>query len=183
MPRRGCRGLIPLADLTERLRRDADLFRRRGVDREADLLESVAEEVEATVCDYLHAELTVAKASEESGFAEKTTRPMVRGRIPDSRSEGSEGEIRVWRRDLPRKPAGDRGTHEKTSLGFPVRDADGDEPRSCLRELILVAAEAPESAPASCCDGATGTQTGDARHADVARRGAEERRDADDPSP
>lgn len=101
--------MSPLDDLLARLRREAALFRRRGLEREARLQESVAEDVEAALRDWRHEELTVAEASEESGFAEKTLRRMVReGRLPDSRPDGSRAEIRVRRCDLPRKPGAER---------------------------------------------------------------------------
>lgn len=107
--------MSPLAKLVERLRREADLLRRRGLEREARLEESIAEDVEAALREHRHEELTVAEASEESGYAPKTLRRMVReNRIPDARPEGSEGEIRVRRRDLPRKPGAERE---------PVREA------------------------------------------------------------
>lgn len=100
----------PLADLAAGLREEAALFRRRGLEREARLEESIAEDVEAAVRDYRREELTVAEAAAESGYSEKSLRRMVReGRIPDRRPSGSQGgAIRIRRRDLPRKPGAER---------------------------------------------------------------------------
>ena len=105
----------PLERLVARLQEEAELLRRRGLEREADLEESIAEDVEAALRDWRHEELSVAEASEESGYSEKTLRRMVRqGRIHDSRTPGSREEIRIRRRDLPRKPGAERD---------PVEDA------------------------------------------------------------
>lgn len=101
--------MSPFEELVARLRREAELLRRRGLEREARLEESIAEDVEAALRDWRHEELTVAEAADESGYSPKTLRRMVReGRIPDSRPEGSKGKIRVRRRDLPRKPGAER---------------------------------------------------------------------------
>lgn len=105
----------PLEALTTRLREEATLLRRRGLEREARLEESIAEDVEAALREWRHEELTVAQAAEESGYSEKSIRRMVReGRIPDSRPDGSRETIWVRRRDIPRKPGAERN---------PVSDA------------------------------------------------------------
>lgn len=99
----------PLDELADRLRDEAELFRRRGLDREADLEESLAEEVEEALRAHRREELTLKEAAAESGYSVKRLRELVRkGKIPDNRPDGSRGTIRVRRRDLPRKPAGDR---------------------------------------------------------------------------
>lgn len=105
----------PLAALTAKLRDEAELMRQRGLEREARLEESIVEEIETALRAWQHEELTVQEAAEESGYSPKTLRRMVRkGRIPDSRPDASQAEIRIRRRDLPRKPGGERD---------PVRDA------------------------------------------------------------
>lgn len=95
----------PLTDLTENLREEAETFRRRGIEREADLLESVAEDVEIALHAFRTERLTVAEAAAESGYSPKRLRELVReGKLPDERPDGSRAEIRIRRCDLPRKP-------------------------------------------------------------------------------
>lgn len=49
--------------------------------------------------------LTIRQAAAITGHATETLREMVRdGRLPDSRPDGSQGEIRIARKYLPRKP-------------------------------------------------------------------------------
>lgn len=99
----------PLRDRLDQLRSEADLLRRRGLEREARLTESIVEEVQAALREWHHQELTVAEAAVESGYSEKSLRRMVRdGKIPDSRPSGSEGRIQIQRRHLPRKPGSER---------------------------------------------------------------------------
>lgn len=92
-----------------RLREEAVTLRRRGAPRQAEALESAADDFAEALRNYRAEELTVAEAAEESGYCQKSLRRMVReGRIPDSRTPGSQGEIRIRRRDLPRKPGAER---------------------------------------------------------------------------
>jgi hypothetical protein len=99
----------PALELAGRLRDEADLLRRRGLEREARMEESIAGEIELALRAHDLEELTVADAALESGYSERRLRELVReGKIPDHRPADSQGEIRIRRCDLPRKPAGDR---------------------------------------------------------------------------
>lgn len=116
--------ITPLEKLVERLRSEAELLRRRGLEREARLEESIAEEVEAAFRDWRQEELTVAEAAGESGYSKERLRELVRERkIPDPRPPDSQGEIRIRRCDLPRKPGlGSRrgppnGGREQVAIG------------------------------------------------------------------
>lgn len=104
-------------------REEAHLLRRRGQKALAHMAESYAEEIEVAIRRWVQEELTVADATKESGYSAERLRELVReGKIPDLRPEGSRGEIRIRRCDLPRKPAVGRETvsavdrlHEKLS--------------------------------------------------------------------
>lgn len=99
----------PLAELATSLREEAALLRRRGLEREARLEESIADDLEVALRAHLQEELTLREAAVESGYSVRRLREMVReGKIPDNRPDGGQGEIRVRRCDLPRKPAADR---------------------------------------------------------------------------
>ena len=101
--------LAVLRELAETWQQEAELLRHRGAPRQAKALESAADELENRLREWRHEELTVQEAAEESGYSPKTLRRMVReGRIPDSRPDGSRSEIRIRRRDLPRKPGSER---------------------------------------------------------------------------
>lgn len=123
----------PLSDLVTRWREEAERYERDGaLVPAASLLRRVAEEAEAAVRDWRHQELTVAEAAEESGYSPKTLRRMVReGKIPDSRPEGSQGEITVRRRDLPRKPTVERDDALSEAVARHVERVDeggGEDP-------------------------------------------------------
>lgn len=101
--------MTSLEELIVRLREEADLLRRRGLEREAALEESIVDEIETALWAHAHEELDLHDAADESGYSRKRLRELVReGKIPDVRPEGSSGPIRVRRCDLPRKPSSDR---------------------------------------------------------------------------
>lgn len=94
-----------LPALPNRWRDEADTLEHHGCEREADQLRQRAREVEQAWEKFWNAELTLGQAAQESGYAETTLREMVGdGRIPDLRPAGSQGRIRIRRRDLPVKP-------------------------------------------------------------------------------
>lgn len=102
--------MTPLKRFIRELRDRAESYGADGalVDGER-VYERIANDLEAVLREHRHEKLSVAEAAEESGFAEKTLRRMVReDRIPDSRPPGSQEEIRIQRRDLPRKPGRER---------------------------------------------------------------------------
>lgn len=101
--------MTQLEELVARLREEAELLRRRGLEREAKLEDSIADEVEIALRAYTREELDLRQAAAESGYSRKRLRELVRsGKLPDVRPQGSSGPIRIRRCDLPRKPAGDR---------------------------------------------------------------------------
>lgn len=95
----------PLATLADRWREDARMLRLYGHERTAATCERHAEELEDAFRSWQLEELTVAEAAEESGYSKDRLRELVReDEIPDHRPPGSQGEIRIRRCDLPRKP-------------------------------------------------------------------------------
>lgn len=101
--------MTPLEELVARLRKEADQLRRRGLEREAAFEDSIADDVERALRAHVQEELDLREAASESGYSRKRLRELVReGKIPDVRSDGSSGPIRIRRCDLPRKPAADR---------------------------------------------------------------------------
>lgn len=111
-----------LADLVKQLRGEVELLRRRGLEREARLEESIAEDVELALRDYAYEELPLREAAAESGYSVKRLRELVHeGKIPDGRPDGTQGEIRIRRCDLPRKPASHREPSPVDLLELRVR--------------------------------------------------------------
>lgn len=95
----------PLEALLDRWREEAAILRRRGATGRADLVESLAAELEDAWAAYWRVELSVERAAEESGYSPAYLRDLVRkGKIPDARPDGSQGRIRIRREHLPRKP-------------------------------------------------------------------------------
>lgn len=97
--------MLPLPKLPGRWREDAEVLERHGCVEEAERLRTKAREVERAWDAYWNEELPVEEAAAESGYDTTTLRQMVRdGRVPDLRPPGSQGRIRIRRRDLPMKP-------------------------------------------------------------------------------
>lgn len=93
-----------LRGLADSWRDEARLLRRRGAPRQADVLESAAEDLEDRLGEWLREPLTIPEAASESGYSEDYLRELVReGRLPDSRPPGSQRPISIRRTDLPRK--------------------------------------------------------------------------------
>ena len=98
-------------DLPHEWRAQAETYERDGAYAQAAVLRRVAEELEAAWTSHELEELPVAQAAQESGYSEEHLRALVReGRIPDNRPPGSQGEMRIRRCDLPRKPGAQRPT-------------------------------------------------------------------------
>lgn len=127
-----------LEDLAGEWREEADLLRRRGAPRQADALESAAEDLERRLPEWRLEPLTVEEAARESGYSRSQLYALLSdGKLPNA---GEPGAPRVRRCDLPRKPgheapdleeleaaqqAEDRG--DDPDGGSPVpRDADGN---------------------------------------------------------
>lgn len=85
------------------------MLRRRGLEREAILEDSIVDDIESALRAHVQEELDLAAAAAESGYSKKRLRELVReGKIPDVRPDGSSGRIRIRRCDLPRKPGRER---------------------------------------------------------------------------
>lgn len=97
----------PLVELAERWEEEADRLRTRGLEREARMEESFAEELRQRVSEWRFEALTVAEASEETGYSESHLRAL----LSDGKLEnvGREGAPRMRRGDLPAKPANGAG--------------------------------------------------------------------------
>jgi len=94
-----------IAPFVAGLRDRAALLQDHGAAEAAVTCEKIAGDLERAFRDWWLAELTVSEASRESGYSTDRLRELVReGRLPDPRPEGSAGEIRIRRADLPRRP-------------------------------------------------------------------------------
>ena len=87
-----------LRELSDTWRLDSVVLRKRGALTLADALESVADELERTLADWLVEELTLDQAAEESGFSYSTLQQRKEIHV------GTPGSPRIRRCDLPRKP-------------------------------------------------------------------------------
>ena len=87
-----------IEQLSARWRDEAALFRRRGLNEAADVAESYAADLEATVREYRLTALTLTEAATESGLKYDTIQGKVSsGEIPNV---GRRGSPRVRRCDL-----------------------------------------------------------------------------------
>lgn len=95
---------MPRVDaLSGELRTDAATLRRWGDVRGADLLEAVADRVDAALRDHDAELLDLRTAARESGYSPDRLRHMLAdGTVPNS---GRKGAPRVRRGDLPNRPA------------------------------------------------------------------------------
>ena len=94
-----------VAAFVARLRDRATELRTFGAAEAAAACEAVADGLEREFVAWWSAEVSVADAAQESGYSEDRLRRLVRqGRIPDQRAPGSQGEVRIRRSDLPRRP-------------------------------------------------------------------------------
>ena len=99
----------PVSVLAARWREDAELLSGHGCVSESKICLKHADELEATLQEWESEVLTVAQASEESGYTEAHLRELAReGTLPDGRESGSQGPIRIRRGDLPRRPGWNR---------------------------------------------------------------------------
>lgn len=93
----------PLDQLLARWRDEAQLLRHHGAVEAAATKEHDAAEVEAAWQAWCAAELTVAEAAVECGYSADRLRELARERkLPAVRT--ADGELRVRRCDLPRRP-------------------------------------------------------------------------------
>lgn len=100
--------LTAFRTLVKRWEEEAALLRRRGAPRQADALESAAEELEDQLRSWTLEPLTIAKAAAESGYSERRLRELLsEGTLPNA---GKAGGPRIHRKDLPAKPGSDGPT-------------------------------------------------------------------------
>ena len=93
----------PLDQLLARWRDEAQLLRAHGALEAAATKEHDAAEAEAAWRAWWTADLTVAEAATESGYSADRLRELARERkMPAARAP--DGELRVRRCDLPRRP-------------------------------------------------------------------------------
>ena len=90
-----------LADLAAEWRGESEVLRRRGASAQADVLDSVARDLEERLREWELEALTMEEAQVESGYSRSTLeRRMASGQIPNV---GKGGAPRILRRDLPFK--------------------------------------------------------------------------------
>ena len=88
-----------VAELLERGR----FLERHGAQEAAAACRAVADDLEQEFAAWWSAELSIATASEESGYSADRLRELVRdGTIPGR--PGQRGEVRVRRSELPKRP-------------------------------------------------------------------------------
>jgi hypothetical protein len=94
-------------------RQKADRLRRYSASA-ANAWDDAATELEAALAKWESELLSIRQAAVESGYSEDHLRTLVRdGALPDSRPNGSRGEMRIRRCDLPRKPGLARGLFQR----------------------------------------------------------------------
>lgn len=120
--------LGPLYALASEWRDDAATLRCRGAPRQADALESAADELDDRLRAWRLEALTPAQAAEESGYTADHIRRLIRGeRVPNA---GDDTAPKIRRRDLPRKPGhvasnGSGPASSRTRVARTVIDSDG----------------------------------------------------------
>jgi hypothetical protein len=120
--------VTPAYDLPVAWRRRAEELRRFGAEPQALALDVAAEELERALSTTANEAIPLSLAAEESGYSTSQLRRMVRqGKL---RNVGSNGEVRVLRSALPRKP----GSPAKTFAG------PGGEPLSWRTQVARAVA-------------------------------------------
>ncbi len=93
--------LSPLRELPARWRSDAEVLRRCGHERTADLCDLHAQELERAVRAHEMEALTIGDAAAESGYSKSHLYTLLsEGLLANA---GTKGAPRVMRRDLPKK--------------------------------------------------------------------------------
>lgn len=88
----------PFRELAGKIRDEAELLERRGMEAQASMARSYAQEIETAIRDYWHEELKVAEAARENGCSETKMRSLIdEGVVPAS----SRQPTQVLRADLP----------------------------------------------------------------------------------
>ncbi len=105
--------LSPLRELPDRWRSDAEVLRRCGHERTADLCDLHAQELERAVRAHEMELITIGEAAAESGYSKSHLYSLLsEGSLSNA---GTKGAPRVMRRDLPKKarPANGGGFAER----------------------------------------------------------------------
>lgn len=111
--------------LADRWREEATLLRRRGAGRQADALESCAEDLERRLPEWRLELLTVEEAARESGYSKSQLYQLLSKR--DDLNAGEPGAPRIRRCDIPRKAGHDQVEIRVEGEDGPVeRDEDGE---------------------------------------------------------
>lgn len=97
-----------LQALVAEWRKEADLFRRRGLEEGACVAEGYAADLETRLREWWLEELSLEQAAQESGMAYDTLqRKLSRGDLPNA---GRRGAPRILRSDLHGSPSPSRGS-------------------------------------------------------------------------
>lgn len=89
-----------MQELAEEWRKEAELYRRRGMLESAQMAESFAGDLEARLQLLEFEELSLEAAARESGLSYSSIQQQVgTGKLPNA---GEKGSPRILRRDLPR---------------------------------------------------------------------------------
>jgi len=104
-------------DLVRVWREQAEAYERDGQPG-APLLRRVADELETWLAGYGDTALTLVEAARESGYSQSQLRRLIQVQVIPNRSEN--GEVRIRRADLPRKPGRAAGPNLTADLlGLP----------------------------------------------------------------
>ena len=94
--------MVTVASLAREWREEAERLRHRGLEREAAMAESYADDLERRINAEAVATVSISEAAEMSGYSVSALYDMVkRDRIENV---GTPGAIRIRRADLPKKP-------------------------------------------------------------------------------
>jgi len=104
----------PVSVLAARWREDAELLNGHGCVSESKICLKHADELEASLREWESEVLTVAQASEESGYSSGHLRSLIRSELLPADRDGERGRIKIRRGDLPRRPG--RSRHSDSGL-------------------------------------------------------------------
>ena len=112
--------LRPICELATAWCDEASGLRRRGLEREARMIESCAEALRNRLHECATHALTVGDAAEESGYSERRLRELLsEGKLPNV---GKPGAPRIRRQHLPAKPGSESPSLEIANGGSSLAD-------------------------------------------------------------
>lgn len=110
----------PLERQADEWEQEAELLRRRGAPRQAEALESAAEDLRKRIQKWKTEPLSVSDAADESNYSERHLRELLSAeKIPNA---GEPGSPLIRRGDLPAKPGGAGPTLEVSESGKTVAE-------------------------------------------------------------